>query len=199
MSSLLIDFPETLESSSIILQMPKAGYGESLHQAILDGYEDYVQYLNWSPVPPTKEMVEEDCRKHHAEFILRSFIRYLIIEKETMKIVGRCAFPSFQANWQIPQFGISYFIRRNSRNKGYATAASCMMAYLAFEKLCAKKLEIYCDAENVASTKIPLKIGFELEYTQRGGWPRSDGKLAELQTYSIFSKESLPELKIKML
>lgn len=197
MNPILIDLPETIESSTVMLQMPKAGYGEALHQAIMDGYEDYVQYLNWPVLPPAKEIVEEDCRKHHAEFVLRSFIRYLIIEKTTMMIVGRCAFPSFQTNWQIPQFGISYFIRKNSRKKGYATAAVGTMVRLAFERLQAKKVEIYCDTENIASTQIPLNLGFKLEYTQKGGWPRQDRKLAELQTYSIFSKDALPFLEIK--
>ncbi len=48
-----------------------------------------------------------------AEFILRDSIRYLIIDKDNGDIIGRCAFPSLQGNWQIPQFGISYFIRKS--------------------------------------------------------------------------------------
>lgn len=66
-----------------------------------------------------------------------------------------------------------------------------MLLQSFFGVLWARKIEIYCDAENIASTKIPLKLGFELEYTQKGGWPRQDGKLAELQTYSIFSQKDL--------
>ncbi|MBA2628863.1 MAG: GNAT family N-acetyltransferase [Rickettsiaceae bacterium] len=50
------------------------------------------------------------------------------------------------------------------------------MAVIAFKLLKAKKMEIYCDAENIASTKVPLKLGFKLGYTQKGGWPRQDGK-----------------------
>ena len=191
MNRILIDLPEVIETSRLKLQMPKAGFGEKLHNAISDGYEDYIKWLNWSVTPPLKQAVEEDCRKHHAEFILRDFIRYLIIDKATGDIVGRCAFPSFQANWLIPQFGISYFIRRSERAKGYATEAIHAMSLLAFRVLKARKLEIYCDAENIASTKIPLKLGFKLEYTQEGGWPRQDGKLAELQTYSMFSENEL--------
>ena len=71
------------------------------------------------------------------------------------------------------------------------------MALLAFKVLSAKKLEIFCDAENIASTKIPLRLNFKLEYTQKGGWPRPDGKLATLQTYSVFSAEELPSLEIR--
>lgn len=193
MNKLLVNLPEQIETKRLKLQMPKEGWGEKLHPAILDGYQDYVQYLNWSPTPPTLLMLEEECRKHHVDFILREFIRYLILDKNTNEVVGRCAFPAVQANWAIPQFGISYFIRATQRGKGYATEATHAMALLAFQKLNAQKVEIYCDAENIPSTKIPLNLGFQLEYTQRGGWPRQDGKLAELQTYSLFSESDLPQ------
>lgn len=191
MNPILIDLPEVIETPRLNLQMPKAGFGTKLHAAIADGYQDYVKWLNWPTVMPTEQQIEEECRKHMAEFILRDFIRYLIIDKENGEIIGRCAFPSFQANWQIPQFGISYFIRKSERGKGYATEAVYAMSILAFKVLKARKIEIYCDSENIASTKIPLKLGFKLEYTAKGGWPRKDGKLAELQTYSIFFEKDL--------
>ena len=193
MNRILIDLPEIIETPRLKLQMPEAGFGEKLHQAIADGYDDYVRWLNWPSNIPTIESVEEDCRKHHAEFVLRDFIRYIITDKATGNVVGRCAFPSFQANWSIPQFGISYFIRKGQRSNGYATEATHAMALLAFKNLNAKKVEIYCDAENIASTKIPLRLNFKLEYTQKGGWPRPDGELTTLQTYSLFSVNDLPE------
>ncbi|MDP3532744.1 MAG: GNAT family N-acetyltransferase [Alphaproteobacteria bacterium] len=157
------------QKERLLLQMPKAGFGEKLHEAILDGYETAKAWLNWPDTLPTALKVEEDCRNHHAEFILRTFIRYIIIEKATSKIVGRCAFPSFQANWAIPQFGISYFIRKDSQSKGYATEAAHAMAVLAFQTLKARKVEIYVDAENLASCRVPEKLNFKHEYTQKGG------------------------------
>lgn len=191
MSKILIDLPETIETDRLILKMPKAGFGEKLHAAISDGYEDYIKWLNWPTTLPNVEAIEEECRRHMAEFILRDFIRYLIIDKTNNDVIGRCAFPSFQANWLIPQFGISYFISRSKRGKNYAAEAVHAMTKLAFERLKARKIEIYCDSENIASAKIPLKLGFKLEYTQKGGWPRQDLKLAELHAYSIFSEADL--------
>lgn len=196
MNRILIYLPEIIETPRLRLHIPKAGFGKQLHYAISDGYDDYVQWLNWPDKMPSVETVEEDCRKHHADFILRDFIRYLIVDKKTNEIVGRCAFPSFQANWSIPQFGISYFIRKSQRSNGYATEACHAMTILAFKILKAKKLEIFCDAENIPSTRIPLKLGFKLEYVQKGGWPRKDGQLAELQTYSMFTESDLPNLVI---
>jgi ribosomal-protein-serine acetyltransferase len=192
MTPLLLNLPEKIETPRLLLLMPQAGFGEKLHQAIVEGYEDYIKWLNWTPLSPTIQSVEEDCRKHHAEFILRDFIRYIIVEKSSNQVVGRCAFPSFQANWFIPQFGVSYFIRRSQRMRGYGTEAVHAMTVLAFRALKARKVEIYCDSENVASCRIPEKLNFQLEYTQRGGWPRPDGQLAELKTYSLFTEEPLP-------
>lgn len=197
MIPILIDLPEKIETSNLLLQPPKAGWGKKLHETINEGYEDYIKWLNWHPHTPSVTEVEEECRKHHAEFILRDFIRYLIIKKSTNEIVGRCAYPVSQVNWKVPQFGISYFIRQSQRGKGFATEAAHAMALLAFKILKARKVEIYCDAENSASCKIPEKLNFELEYSQKGGWPRSDGKLTTLKTYSIFSETSLPKNEIK--
>lgn len=177
--------------------MPKAGFGAKVHEAILDGYEDYVRWMSWSPTAPSLKTVEEDCRKQHAEFILRDLIRYIIIERSSGEVVGRCAFPPFQANWLVPQFGISYFIRRSKRRQGYATEASHAMTLLAFQVLKARKVEIYCDAQNIASWRVPEKLNFQLEYTQRGGWPRQDGTLAELRTYSLFDERQLEKMKIE--
>lgn len=196
MNKILIDIPQQIETPRLMLQMPKAGYGKKVYNAITDGYEDYIKYLNWPKEIPTEEASEIDCRKHNAEFITRECIRYLIIEKETGEVIGRCAFPPLYADWAIPQFSISYFISKSKRAKGYATEASHALTLLAFKVLNAKKVEIYCESENVASKKVPQKLNYKLEFTKRGGWPRPDGQLAELNVYSIFNEKDLPELKL---
>lgn len=198
MNKLLIEVPEVIETEHLKLQMPTAGYGKAVHEAILDGYEDYIKWLAWGPTPPSEESVEEDCRKHHAEFILRDWIRYLIIDKKTNTVLGRIGFPPFQSNWIIPQFGISYFIRKSQRGKGYATEATHAMALLAFRVLKAKKVEIVCDDENVVSNIIPKRLNFQHEYSQKGGWPRPDGELAKLNNYACFSEKDLPEKFVKL-
>lgn len=84
---ILVDLPETIDTQKLMLQMPKAGFGQQLCEAIQDGYGDYVKWLNWPPTAPSSEDVEIECRKHHAEFILRDYIRYLIIEKASGQVI----------------------------------------------------------------------------------------------------------------
>lgn len=194
---ILIDLPESIETSRLLLKAPKAGYGQNLHEAIIDGYDDGIKWLNWPSLQPSIEEIEKDCRKHHSEFILRDFIRYLIIEKDSNLIVGRCALPAIYALWQIPQFAISYFIRKSARNKGYAREAMHALTLITFQLLKAKKIEIVCDADNIASQKVPQELGYILEYSKKGGWPKLGGELADLHIYSIFSEDALPKWNVK--
>lgn len=194
---ILIEVPETIETPRLILQMPKAGYGKEVHEAILDGYEDNIKWLNWSPTPPTPEAVEIDCRKHHADFILRDCIRYIIIEKATKRVLGRSSFAPLQSNWSIPQFGLAYFIRKSARTQGYATEAAHALAVLAFRVLKAQKVEIQSDSENIRSQKVAQRLGFSLECTKKGDWPRPDKQLADLQIYALFSEKDLPDWEVK--
>lgn len=85
---------------------------------------------------------------------------------------------------------------QTKRTKDYATESAHAMALLAFMALSAKKLEIYCDSANIASTKIPLKLCFKLEYIQRGGWTSYDEELDELQTYYMFHATDLPNIEV---
>lgn len=198
---ILTDLPEKVETPRLILQMPRAGYGAKLYDAIMDGYDEFMKWLNWEEdrevEPPTALSMEEECRRHHAAFILRDYIRYLVIDKSNNTVLGWVSYPLKQANWSVPQFEIDYFTRKSSRGKGYATEATHAMTILAFDVLEARKIEIYCDTENIASCKVPEKLNFQWEYTQLGGWPRQDEKLAILRTYSMFEKIQLPPLEVK--
>lgn len=193
MNLLLLDVPEQIETNRFLLRVPKAHDGEKVYEALMDGYEDTAKWLNWSAEVPTKDSVEVECRQQHAQFILRQDIRYLIIDKESGVIVGRCALPSSQAVWSIPQFGLGYFVRASRRGQGVATEASHALTLLAFNILQAKKVEICADAENEASRRVPEKLNFKLEYQKKGGWPRQDGQLANLLVFSLFSPMDLPQ------
>ncbi len=40
---ILIDLPEVIETSRLLLKIPQAGYGPGLYEASADGYDDYVK------------------------------------------------------------------------------------------------------------------------------------------------------------
>lgn len=56
-----MDIPEVIETKRLKLQVLKAGFGKKLHEAIIEGYEDYVKGLNWPKDLPNEQSVEGDC------------------------------------------------------------------------------------------------------------------------------------------
>jgi len=54
MNKILIDLPKLIETPRLKLQVPEAGFGKEVHQSIIDGYEDYLKWLNWPKDEPTE-------------------------------------------------------------------------------------------------------------------------------------------------
>lgn len=198
MKPILVDLPFQFSTPRLIMRVPKAGDGKGVYEAISDGYSDYIKWLNWPKTIPTLEEVEIECRKHHASFILREDIRFLIINKQTQEIMGRCGLPALQINWQIPLFGLSYFIAKRFRGNGYALEAINGLSHLIFKVLKARKLEIKVDPDNIASKKVPEKLGFIVEAKQKGNWLRKDKVgLTDIWTYALFDPLKLPFLDVR--
>ncbi len=194
---ILFDLPMPITTPRLILRPPIAGDGSQVHKAILDGYEDKIKWLSWSNTPPTVEEVERESRIQSANWIMREELRFVCILKDTNQVIGRLGFPSFQCMWQIPLISISYFIAGSQQNKGYGVEAVHALTRYAFDHIRARKVSIQCDMDNVASYRVPEKLNFALEAKQRGTWPRSDKReLAEVATYSLFSKDALPALEV---
>jgi ribosomal-protein-serine acetyltransferase len=195
---ILLDLPTYIETPRLILRPPQAGDGPGIYKAITDGYSALVKWLNWPSNIPSKEQVEIEARIHQAKWILREDMRFVCINRESGEIMGRMAYPSIQTNWDIPIFGISYFMSKSHQRLGYTQEAVNALTRYAFEVLDAKKVEIKCDVENPASIGIPKKLGFKLEARQKGVWPRKDKhELAEIVTYARFDMINLLPLEVR--
>ncbi len=196
---ILLNLPTFIETPRLILRPPRARDGEGIYKALKDGYEGFVKWLNFPAVfPYTVEGLEKEARIHHAEWITRTYMRFLVIHKETNIIIGRFGYPPFQLNWYVPFYGISYLLSESWQGQGYATEGINALVRYAFEHMQARKVEIKCDAENPKSIAIPERLGFEHEATLKGYWPGKDkDKLSDVLSYCCFDMSRLPSLDIK--
>jgi len=164
---------------------------------LLDGYQDLVKWLGRSPKIPTLSEVEEEIRTSIRQFESGEFIRFVVERKSDGLLLGRMGFPPAQSDWRVPHFGISYALAKSASGQGYATEGANALTRYAFEVMGARRVQIKVDTDNVASGRIPQKLGFELEATQRGIWPRPDKEeLATIQTYCVFDLAKLPALSV---
>lgn len=186
---ILRDLPIEITTKRLILRVPRGGDGPQLHEAMLDGYEDLVKWVGWNPQPPTVEEVEIESRKHFGQWWTREDMRFVIIEKQSQQIIGRCAYPSFQSNFSVPLFGISYFIRQAARNQGFGTEMLRAMINFAFGLMGARKIQVIVDTTNLASISMCEKLKLIPEVDQVGNWfPYPDETLPTMRTYVSFKK-----------
>lgn len=196
MNPILLDIPTIIETPRLILRPPRIGDGKALHECILDGYQDFITWLNWPQSPPSLEEVELQARQQSAYWTLRTDMRFMCIRKEDNRIMGRLAYPAHQIICQTPLFGISYFLGASYQGKGYATEAVNALTRYAFIHFLARKVMVKCDMENPKSLGVPQRLNFEHEATERGIWPRQSNALSSIATYSCFDESTLPDLKI---
>lgn len=84
---------------------------------------------------------------------------------------------------------IGYWVGAPHNGRGFATEAAAAMVRLAFEVEKVDRVEIHCDAPNVASARIPAKLGFVHEATLARRALESTGQTFDLMIWTMFSDQ----------
>lgn len=135
----------------------------------LEFINDYQVYKTWGlydenrsdmqkPEPITS--VIQPYRDTIEEFMSKSELTWLIIRKDTKKVIGEILLYDFQLEYQAQ---IGYRIRHDEWNKGFASEAAKEILRYAFMTLDLKRLELKCFASNIGSKRVAEKLGFTQE------------------------------------
>ena len=85
---------------------------------------------------------------------------YSIVEMETDELVGGCGLHPRDGHTHLE---IGYWVRSDRRGHGYATIVARCLTDAAFHFVTkAERVEIRMDVNNVASVRVPIKLGYEL-------------------------------------
>ena len=88
---LLIDVPVHPETGRLILRPHRTGDGAALHEALVEyiiELRQFLWFLPWVAEEQTPDSAEIRCRKCEANFLARSDLAFLMIEKSTGRLVG---------------------------------------------------------------------------------------------------------------
>ena len=110
------------------------------------------------------------------------FYRWSIVEKDTNKLLG-CIYLNVHDE-KARSYGIDYFIREDSWNKGYVTEASKCVLEFAFNKL-----ESSGAKSNPATLKVMEHIGLKYEGVRKDGIFYYYGGIQDLVLYGITKEE----------
>ncbi len=79
---------------------------------------------------------------------------------------------------------IGYWLSGRFQKKGIITESVKSLMAFAFYELDINRIQIKCAVGNISSKKIPQKLGFTLEGTERDGELLSDGRFTDIEVYS---------------
>ena len=182
MDPLLITVPERIETPRLVLRPPRAGDGPAVNEGVLETIEQLQMWMPWSRPTPTVEQSEAWCRKGQANFLARTDLPILLLDKETGAFVGGSGLHAI--DWTVPRFEIGYWVRRRCTGQGYVTEAVHGITAMAFDALNAERVEIRMDDNNRRSWRVAERTGFQLEGIIRNDNRGPDGSLRNLRVYS---------------
>lgn len=90
------------------------------------------------------------------------------------------------------QLEIGYWIDVRHVGHGYATEAAEAMVARGFGPHACDRLTMVCDPRNIASIRVPTKLGFELARTEPGGFTDNDGIPRDAATYALDRPSAAP-------
>ena len=84
---------------------------------------------------------------------------------------------------------IGYWLLPEYQHRGIMTQCVRRLCQWAVEAKNMKRIQIRCATSNAASNGIPLRLGFQLEGTERAGELLASGEYADINVYSILKEE----------
>ncbi len=116
-----------------------------------------------------------------------SFKKFLIISKETNKVIGKCGFNTWYL--QHARAEIGYAMADNTvKNKGFMTEAVKAMIKYGFEEMKLNRIEAFIGTQNVPSLKMIKGLGFTEEGTLRSHYFKN-GKMEDSVCFSLLKQE----------
>lgn len=84
---------------------------------------------------------------------------------------------------------LGYWLSEAYQNRGIMTDAVAALVKFGFEELGLNRIQIKCASGNLKSKKIPVRLGFVLEGTERDGEVLSGGVFTDLEVYSLLKRK----------
>ena len=182
LETLLLNVPETIETERLTLRATRAGMGKAVAEAVRESRAELERWMHWAKGTRSAQDAERHCREMQLRWHAREELDFCFHRRGDGKLVGKGGLHTI--DWTVPRFEIGYWIRSACARQGFATEATVGLADMAHRVLGANRLEIACDARNVASCRVAEKSGFELEGVRRRSRRDVKGELADSCLYA---------------
>ena len=149
-----------IETERLVLRCYEVDDAAVLLSQIHSSLDHLKKWMPWAASEPTTLSEKTKLiEKFRTDFLNELDFNYGIFLKKSGKLVGSCGLHK-RSNPNALEIG--YWIGSSYLSKGYATEITNALRQVAFEIKGVKEVEIQCDPNNLASKRIPEKLGFKL-------------------------------------
>ena len=184
---LLLDLPERIETSRLLLRPPRPGDGPALYEAVTETLVDLRQFLAslpWVAAEQTLEGAEAYCRNAAANFMSRKDLPFFLFERASGQLLGGSGL--HRTVWETPKSEVGYWCRTSRVGNGFVAETVEALTQYAFQHIGAVRTEIVTDADNARSRRVAEGCGYRLEGTLRNERRAPDGTLRTTCLYARF-------------
>jgi RimJ/RimL family protein N-acetyltransferase len=127
--------------------------------AAVASFAELHQWMTWAEDVPTRAEVADFTRAAQSLFDDDLAWAFAMIELSSGELVGSCDVRVVSGSSCVE---IGYWVRSDRTRRGYASAAAKALTDAAFGYLDVDRVTIRMDRGNVASARVPPKIGYRL-------------------------------------
>lgn len=157
---------------------------ESVLAAVSGNYDHLRAFMHWITPDYSLGSAREFIAQTQADRAERKGLGLGIFRGRTL--IGSIGFVSF--DWSAMKTEIGYWISQDEQGKGIISSACRTLIDFAINELKMNRIEIRCSAENVRSSAIPKRLGFQLEGVLRQAEYRN-GRLHDFEIYGLLASE----------
>ena len=187
-----------IETARLVIRCYSPQDAPLLRQSINESLDHLLPWMNWAKAEPEPLAAKvERLRKYRGQFDLGEDYTFGIFSKDEKVLVGSTGLhPRIGPNARE----VGYWINANYVGKGYATECVRALLKVGFEIEQLDRIEIRGEPANLASMRIPEKLGFAHEATLKNRLEGPDGLPRDVMIWSLFKDQyeasSLPDFEL---
>jgi len=160
-------------------------------EALDASLEQLRPWIPWSHGEPSAlDAIEERLARFERDFVAGAEWLYACFPHDERVVLGGAGLHSRQGPGILE---IGYWIRSSASGQGYATEATAALTRCAFERHRIASVEIRCDPANLASARIPQRLGFRLRERLVGNARTHDGQPRDTLVWELRADELTPQ------
>lgn len=173
---------ELIRSGSVALLRATGGDRAELVEAVNASLHELRLWMPWAQEPATDDSIQEFLERSDRAWDACEEFQFVIRGRrgeDAEALVGMCG---LHDRVGVGGLEIGYWVRSDCTGRGVATSAALALTDSALGLEGVSRVEIHCDATNLASAAIPPKVGYHLDRTEARS-PVSPGETGQFMIW----------------